>query len=132
MEDDKLQSLFSCFEPELSSDTQFMRDLERNMDLVESVKAQNAESRSRNKKAVAIAALAGFIAGFLFSLSLPYLENFIASRKIMFPDNSLTGILADNFMLAVWMMIAGASVLVALNSYRISMTLLKPKATDLH
>ncbi len=73
MEDDKLKSLFTNFEPELSSDFKFMNKLERNLNSVEIIKRHTAEVRSRNKKAVAIAAFAGFIVGFcvfsVFTLS---------------------------------------------------------------
>lgn len=65
MEDDKLKFLFTNFEPELSSDFKFMNKLERNLNSVEIIKRHTAEVRSRNKKAVAIAAFAGFIVGFV-------------------------------------------------------------------
>ena len=64
----ELKSLFTNFEPELSSDFKFMNKLERNLNSVEIIKRHTAEVRSRNKKAVAIAAFAGFIVGFVFSL----------------------------------------------------------------
>ena len=38
MEDDKLKSLFSNFEPELSSDFLFMNKLQRNLNSVELIK----------------------------------------------------------------------------------------------
>ena len=50
MEDDKFKSLFSNFDPELSSDTQFMGRLERNLNSVEIIKQHIAESKSQNKR----------------------------------------------------------------------------------
>ncbi len=68
MEDDKLKSLFTNFEPELSSDFKFMNKLERNLNSVEIIKRHTAEVRSRNKKAVAIAALPDLLSASVFSL----------------------------------------------------------------
>ncbi len=102
MEDDKLKSLFSDFEPELSSDFQFMSKLERNLNSVEIIKQHTAEVRSRNKKAVVIAAFVGFIVGFLFSISLPYLSNAISDWQLTLPSESMMYTLANNFTIIAW------------------------------
>ena len=46
MEDDKLKSLFSNFEPELSSDFLFMNKLQRNLNSVELIKQHTVEVNS--------------------------------------------------------------------------------------
>lgn len=127
MEDDKLKSLFSDFEPELSSDFQFMSKLERNLNSVEIIKQHTAEVRSRNKKAVVIAAFVGFIVGFVFSLSLPYLSNAVSDWQLTLPSESMMYTFANNFTIIAWIVIGGTSVLAALNTYEISLSLLKPK-----
>lgn len=129
MDDDKLKSLFSNFEPELSSDFQFMNKLQRNLNSVEIIKQHTAEVRSRNKKAVAIAAFIGFIVGFLFSLSLPYLGDAVSNWQLTLPENSMLNTFANNFTIIAWTVIGGTSVFTALNTYEISLSMLKPKET---
>lgn len=127
MEDDKLKSLFANFEPELSSDFRFMNKLQRNLNSVEMIKQHNAEVRARSKKAVAIAAVVGFIVGFMFSLSLPYLNYAVSNWQLTLPSESMLNTFANNFTTIAWLVIGGTSVIAALNSYEISLSLLKPK-----
>ena len=127
MEDDKLKSLFTNFEPELSSDFKFMNKLERNLNSVEIIKRHTAEVRSRNKKAVAIAAFAGFIVGFVFSLFLPYLSNAVSDWPSTLPGGYIMNLFADSFTIIAWAVIAATSVLAAINTYEVSLSLLKPK-----
>ncbi|MDE7440553.1 MAG: hypothetical protein K2M69_00080 [Muribaculaceae bacterium] len=126
MEDEKLKSLFSNFEPVLSSDLEFINKLNRNLNSVELIKQQTAAARSRNKKAVVVAACVGFIVGFLFSLALPYLNNVIANWRLSLPDNSFMAPMADNFIYIAWIVIAGASTIVALNAYEFALTSYHP------
>lgn len=130
MEDDKLKSLFSNFEPELSSDFLFMNKLQRNMNSVELIKQHTVEVRSRSRKAVAIAAIVGFIVGFLFSLSLPYLSEAVSNWQLTLPSESVMNVFANNFTIIAWLVIGGTSVFAALNSYELSLSLLKPKETN--
>lgn len=130
MEDDKLKSLFSNFEPELSSDFLFMNKLQRNLNSVELIKQHTAEVRSRSRKAVAIAAIVGFIVGFLFSLSLPYLTDAVSNWQLTLPSESVMNVFANNFTIIAWLVIGGTSVFAALNSYEVSLSLLKPKEAN--
>lgn len=127
MEEDKLKSLFSDFEPELSPDLQFLGNLERSMDSVEMVRKQLAEMKSNCRTAVAIASFAGFIVGVLFSLTLPYLTRAVDNWRLTLPDASLATPMADNFTILAWMGIAAVSVFTALNAYDLSLSLLKQK-----
>lgn len=127
MEDDKLKSLFSSFEPELSSDFQFLNKLQRNLNSVEIIKQHAAEVKSRNKKAVAIASFVGFVVGFLFSLSLPYLSVTVSDWQLTLPNESVMKTFASNFTTIAWIVIGSTSVLAAFNTYEISLSLLKPK-----
>ena len=130
MEDDKLKSLFSNFEPELSSDFLFMNKLQRNLNSVELIKQHTVEVRSRSRKAVAIAAIVGFMVGFLFSLSLPYLSEAVSNWQLTLPSESVMNVFANNFTIIAWLVIGGTSVFAALNSYEFSLSLLKPKETN--
>ena len=130
MEDDKLKSLFSNFEPELSSDFLFMNKLKRNLNSVELIQQHTVEVRSRSRKAVAIAAIVGFIVGFLFSLSLPYLSEAVSNWQLTLPSESVVNVFANNFTIIAWLVIGGTSVFAALNSYELSLSLLKPKETN--
>lgn len=124
MEEDKLKTLFSDFEPELTSDFQFMNRLQRNLNSVELIKRRNAEARIRSKKAVVIAAVVGFIVGFLFSLSLPYLTEAVSNWRLELPSGSALIALADNFATIAWLVIGAISVLIAINTYELSLTLM--------
>lgn len=130
MEDDKLKSLFSNFEPELSSDFLFMNKLQRNLNSVELIKQHTAEVRSRSRKAVAIAAIVGFIVGFLFSLSLPYLTDAVSNWQLTLPSESVMNVFANNFTIIAWLVIGGTSVFAALNSYEVSLSLLRTKEAN--
>ncbi|MDE5653068.1 MAG: hypothetical protein K2I48_06325 [Muribaculaceae bacterium] len=125
MEDDKLKSLFSDFDPELSSDFSFMNKLERNLNSVELIKRHASEVRSRCRKAVVIAAFVGFIVGYLFSLTLPYLSAAVSTWQLTLPRESMMNAFADCFTTIAWIVIGATSVLAALNSYEISLSLLK-------
>ncbi|MDE5924794.1 MAG: hypothetical protein K2G75_05665 [Muribaculaceae bacterium] len=125
MEDDKLKSLFSDFDPELSSDFSFMNKLERNLNSVELIKRHASEVRSRCRKAVVIAAFVGFIVGYLFSLTLPYLSAAVSTWQLTLPRESMMNAFADCFTTIAWIVIGATSVLAALNFYEISLSLLK-------
>lgn len=117
MEDDKLKSLFAEFQPELSSDSLFMNRLERNMESVEIVKRRVEEMRARNRRAIAVAAIVGFIVGFLFSLTLPYLSDVVAGWQVTLPQESVMNHVADYFAVLAWGVIGVTAVIAAINTY---------------
>lgn len=117
MEDDKLRSLFADFQPELSSDRQFMSCLERNMESVEIVKRRMAEMRARNRRAIAVAAVVGFVVGFVFSLALPYLSGLVADWQLTLPEESVMSVAADYFAVIAWGVTGATAVIAAINTY---------------
>lgn len=117
MEDDKLKSLFAGFDPELSPDRLFMDKLKRNMESVEIVKRGLSEARARSRRAVTIAAVVGFIVGFLSSLALPYLTDIVSDWQMTLAPESAMSIVADNFPIIAWAMIGAMAVLAAINTY---------------
>lgn len=117
MEEDKLKSLFAEFRPELSSDRQFMSCLERNMESVEIVKRRMAEMRARNRRAIAVAAVVGFVVGFVFSLALPYLSGLVADWQLTLPEESVMSVAADYFAVIAWGVTGATAVIAAINTY---------------
>lgn len=121
MEDDKLKKLFDDFRPALSSDSQFMARLQRSLEAVEFVRQQNALYRRRNRMAVAIAALCGFVMGVVVTLMFPLFGDLLASIPAKASFISLeTMEIARRTIL--WLAVAFTSVLTALNAYEIAMT----------
>ncbi len=130
MEDDKLKSLFNDFNPELSSDIMFMHRLQKSLNAAEIVKRHSDKVRARSKKAVLIAVVVGFIVGFMFSLSLPYLAHAVADWQLRLPDSSFMSPVVDNLMVIAWGVIGATSVFAALNTYEVSIALLTKKGSE--
>lgn len=126
MDDDKIKEIFSNFEPELSSDSLFMSELRQKMEAVEIVRRHNAEFRSRSRKAVVAASLAGFAAGFIFSQALPYISRALAALLTSVSDNSVMQLIIANSQTIAWLAVGAASAFTALNAYSLSLALLKP------
>lgn len=126
-EDDKIKNIFAGFSPELSSDFIFMKELERRIESVEIVKRHMARTKRRNKAAIAIAAAVGFIVGFLFSLAMPYITRAIADWQLTLPDTSGLNMIADNIVLLTWLIIGVTSCVIALNSYELSLSIIKSR-----
>lgn len=122
MNDDKLKELFDNYSPKLSPGTQFMDRMKRNMDAVEFIQARNEAVRKRYRKAIAAAAIAGFIVGVVFTFAMPYLADTVLSVMEYLPQNAVTEAIAGNYMLVVWSLICGTSLLIVLNTYEISLS----------
>lgn len=127
MEDDKLESLFANFEPDLPSDVGFMNKLQQNITTVDTIIQEVADIRSRNKKALIIGLFIGFLVGFLFSLLLPYLNTTVSNWQLTLPNESLLKIFTNNFTVIAWIVIGTTSVLASINSYEVSLSLLNSK-----
>lgn len=127
MEDDKLKDLFNGFQPELSSSFQFMNRLQKNMETVELLKQHNATLRRRNKLAVAIAAFSGFVTGVIMTLLFPLISNWISTFNISIPHLQISGF-AINYSILAWVIMAGVSIITALNAYEIASAKLTPES----
>ena len=125
MEDDKIRDLFKGFEPDLSSDVSFMNRLRCKLDSVELVRQHHAAVKARSRKAVVIAAMAGFVAGCLCSLALPYVGTAVASWRMSMPDESLLTLLADYYQVLAWLVIGGMAMMTAMNAYDLSLAVMK-------
>ena len=126
MENDKIIKLFEDYNPDLSSDHLFINRLKRNLDSVEMIKKHNSEQKAIYKKAVAIAGVAGFITGFLFSLYIPVLIG--ALQKINLSINVDSSFLTDNnYIVLSWMLVGAATLFISFNAYELSLSLMKSR-----
>lgn len=123
MEDDNLIKIFQEYDPELSSSLAFMERLERNLDAVEMIHQENANVMKRNRIAVAVAACAGFIAGMLSSLLIPYLTDWIQSIIATIPGVIGQNLNSGSPYIVSWLVIGALSVFVAVNAYDIALSL---------
>lgn len=124
MEEEKITDLFSNFQPELSSSFGFMAKLKRNMEAVEIVKQHNSTLRKRNRVAVAVAAVSGFLMGVALTLLVPLIRECFSTLDM--PLLQFSGFAVD-YLILWWMVVAAACVLTAINAYEIAMAKL-PKS----
>lgn len=128
MEEDRIKEIFADFNPEISSDISFLARLQSNLDSVEMIRARNKVINKRNKLAVVIAACVGFIAGFLFSIGLPYISAMLGNIINAFPQGVYTHALLDNTLTLTWILIGAATIFISLNTYNASLHLLTRRA----
>ena len=123
IEDEGIKEIFSSYDPELSSSMAFMERLERNLDAVELIHQENAAVLKRNRIAVAIASAAGFAAGVIFTLLLPYIYGIVRSIIDSFPAISNLDPTGSYSLAAAYIVIGAVSVFVAVNTYSLSLSL---------
>lgn len=126
MEDDKIRNIFNDFQPELSSSFQFMSKLQKNMETVEILKQHNVALRKRNKLAVAIAAVSGFVMGIIMTLLFPLIGNWVSTISVSLPQLQISS-LAIDFSFISWIVMAGVCIITALNAYETALAKLTPK-----
>lgn len=127
MDDDKLKSTFSDYNPELSSDFDFLGRVQQRMRYVDLIKQESKATRRLNRKAMAIAATAGFIAGFLFSRAIPYITATITAWSQTLPTASTLRSVADYTPIIAWLLLATISVFTALTAYDLTSSQTKCK-----
>ncbi|MDE5724569.1 MAG: hypothetical protein K2I12_00965 [Duncaniella sp.] len=120
-EDDKIRNLFAGFNPDLTPDYEFMSGLQRAIDAVELVKEQNTALKRRSRVAVVIAALTGFVVGVVLTLVMSHMDSLWISLPASF-SQYVFGASGVDFSMVTWIVVAGASVLTALNAYEIAMS----------
>lgn len=127
MQDNELKDLFHNFEPKLPPDRDFMDRLQQKLDAVEFIRQHNAVLKRRQKKAVILAALAGFLVGCAFSLCLPYIGERISHLSLSLPDGTFWKTLADMYLPATWCVMAILSGLTVLKTYELSLAIMGGK-----
>ena len=130
MEDDKIKDLFGSFQPQLSSDALFLSGLKKHMEAVELVKRHAAAMRRRNRIAVAVAALSGFVTGVIFTLLMPLLGDWITTLEFSLPGIGIPSISFDSQILT-WTVTAALTVTIALNAYEITLSRLSARQKGL-
>ena len=81
--DDKLQNIFNQFNPTMSSDVDFMKRLNSNLDMVEFIKMGIAKKRKNYKMAIIIATLVGVLVGIILSALYPIFSSLILNSLIL-------------------------------------------------
>ena len=125
MEDENIKQLFSAFNPSIGSSDQFMTRLLRNMEIVEMVKQNNLALKRRNRLAVLIAALCGFVVGVLLTLLFPLVGDWVSSFSISLPHLTIASLTID-YRFVGWIVMAGVSCITALNAYEVAMSKMTP------
>jgi hypothetical protein len=126
MEDDKLRNLFNDFQPELSSSSQFMTKLQKNMEMVEILKQHDIALKKRNKLAVVIATVSGFVMGVILTLLFPLIGDWVSTVSVSLPHLYISHLTID-YSFVAWIVIAGVCIITALNAYEIALAKLTPK-----
>lgn len=119
MNDDKLKQLFDNFSPQLPSDQEFISRLESRLDSVEMIRRHNLLLQKRNRRALILASAAGFIAGIMFTLAIPYLNSLISGLAAAATSSFITGAMIVNVNIISWFLSAAMSVAVALSVYEL-------------
>ena len=120
MEEDRLKDIFNEYEPDLSSSFAFMERLERNLNAVEIIHQENAKAIKRNRLAVILASMAGFLTGILFSFAFPYISNIISTLEGFIPTYSMLNNLNFNIEIQsviAWIFIGAVSVFTSIGTY---------------
>lgn len=118
MKEDNLFEIFSGFNPELPSDNLFMTRLKNNLETVELIRNRTIISKRKNRLAVIIAAVTGFICGIAATLSFPYLKELVSSIRL--GSVFTTRLIVDYDYLIVWSFICIATSLVSYFIYDLS------------
>lgn len=120
MEEDRLKDIFNEYEPDLSSRFAFMERLERNLNAVEIIHQANAKATKRNRIAVILASLAGFVVGLLFSFALPYIKNMIEVLRSTISTDSLLfkiNVIFEFQSVLAWIIVGAVSVATSIGTY---------------
>lgn len=126
MEDDQLKDLFSQFRPELSSDRRFLSRVKHQIEAIESVKAEQRAMISRQKRALALAAVVGMVVGVALTLLVIWLGDGFSSFSIPAINISwsfinLTSGLTLDLRPLLWLIAAGAVTITAINAYTLAL-----------
>ena len=127
MDENEFSDLFASYNPELSSDKLFMLRLQANLRAVSLVKEQVHVMRSKNRLAVIVAAITGFLCGILFAI---YYPAFFTLLKSLFAASTVTAkIFADYGNVAAWGIICCVTGIAAYSAYDIALLATKKNLT---
>lgn len=123
MEDQNIRDLFKNFDPDLSSGSLFVSDLQHKLDTVEYIRQANEHVMRRNRRAVWLAAFAGCAVGIILSWAVPYIHSLISALTHAHAYRFFTfSIDPDSYILS-WVIVAAASIFSALTVYNLAQPL---------
>lgn len=128
MDDDKITSLFQNFEPELSSESLFLAELESKMERVEIIKQHTAALKRRNRIAVIVAAACGFLMGIILTLLFPFANEWMISLNLSFPYIAISN-LQLNMQIIEWLAAGLICAFTIIYAYDITLSSLSSKET---
>jgi hypothetical protein len=105
-----------------------MTKLQKNMEMVEILKQHDIALKKRNKLAVVIAAVIGFVMGVILTLLFPLIGDRVSTFSVSLMHISNMTI---DYSFVGWIVMAGACIITALNAYEIALAKLAPKETVL-
>lgn len=128
MEEEKLKDLFRDFDPEITSDSLFMSQLHKNLEAVELIKRQNAALIRRSRLAACISALAGFMAGVIFTWLMPGIKSVLNSFSFGLTFLSGPNTIDRDADILSWCIVSAISITVALCSYSFCVSAMRIKS----
>ena len=118
--EEKLTRLFTDYDPELSPDNRFMSRLQHNLETVELLKRQTEAMQRKNRLAVAVAAITGFLFGIVTTLLYPSLSamagRIAAMGTVSFP------LFASCGEMLLWGIIGLTGFLIVYSAYDITLS----------
>lgn len=125
--EEKLTSLFADFDPELSSDNRFMSRLQHNLETVELLKRQTEAMQRRNRLAVAVAAITGFLFGIVTALLYPTLSAMVGRLTGIGTESIL--LLASYGEMVLWGVIGITGLITVYSAYDITLFATRKQAS---
>lgn len=117
VQDNELKALFSNFDPTLSSHKRFIINLHRRLETIELLHREMASIRRKNRRAVVMAAIAGFVAGVASCLLMPSLASLMTALQI---HNTSLSVASPEFSVLLWLLPAGVTLLTSLGIYNLT------------
>ena len=125
--DNDIRGMFADFKPDLSDNSLFMSRLRHALDSVEIVKQHNLQQRARSRRAIAVAGVAGVAMGVIFALLMPHILRIMAQMGPYLSGSYVGDMLLENARWVAWAFAFGASLIISLNAYHLSLLLQKPR-----
>ena len=121
--DRKIKDRFQPFDTAgTTTSDRFLSRLEERMSMLDAVTQTEKSYRRIYRRALVAAVGIGFVAGSLFTLTVPYLKDFFAR---LFSEGSTVTLHPDQYTLIVWSAISLITILTTISAYNISVSLLK-------
>lgn len=129
MKEDELSEIFRNFNPEMPSGSNFMSRLEGRLDAVEMVKQRNAQTIRNTRIAAILAAVAGFIAGMLTMLFMPWITTTAQAMLEAVQIHTVLRLSAtESLPIFGWLATGLMALLTALTTYSLALPLLHSRS----